>query len=137
MLLGNQMKNSRIIFLMYHAVLKTGDDGAEIDPQDRAYCVTEQEFLDDLSCVKESDWAFYDSAFESVDRTPLSQNAQWQIGITFDDAWEQHASVAATILKKFKIPAQFFLTTDQIGQSNKLSPEQVKQLSGEIGRAHV
>jgi peptidoglycan/xylan/chitin deacetylase (PgdA/CDA1 family) len=51
------------------------------------------------------------------------------IMITFDDSHEEHFSIAAGILEKYRFQGVFFVMTVCIGKKNYLSPIQIRSLS--------
>lgn len=53
------------------------------------------------------------------------------LALTFDDGYESHSSRVLPILKKYKIPAVFFVALQSIGGKDHLNWEQLRQMSAD------
>lgn len=114
----NQMlryqKRHRLLVLCYHSVIP---DSIPEDPR-TVIAVTATQFEDHLRELKRywhpiSEVHLLKSIQEEV---PLPNHS---VLITFDDGFKNNADYAAPLLKKYEIPAVFFLTAGLIG-TNKL-----------------
>ncbi len=106
--------------LMYHGIQDSEDDPGHYDP---VYNVTHQQFSDQLDWLKDNgykactlDDAFALSATEKV------------VVITFDDGDITNFTAALPQLVKRSMSAEFYITTDWIGNEFSMSADQLREL---------
>jgi peptidoglycan/xylan/chitin deacetylase (PgdA/CDA1 family) len=101
---------SNAIILMYHRV-----DHVQCDPWELN--VTPENFEFQLKCLKKNYQVIpMDRFAESVSK---KQNLKKAIAITFDDGYLDNFTHAAPLLKKYNLPATFYITTGNIGTDQK------------------
>lgn len=115
----------RGIVLAYHRVLQRSQAGG-VDP---GMWVDSAVFADHLDYLSES--------FELVS---LDAFGDWIAGktsfrrppcvLTFDDGWLDNYLNAFPLLKRFKAPATIFLATQQVGQPDRLTWAQAREMEG-------
>lgn len=115
-------KNSgRTKILLYHSVVKRDEFEPSLDPADQ--CLTENEFESTLIHLKNNFNIISLDAFFSpnVDKKGIN------VVITFDDGFLNNFTVAYPILKKYDIPATFFITTSFASGEKLLSHTTAKE----------
>lgn len=113
--------------LMYHALEDQDHPAGYVDKGDRIYLLNVCQFREQMSYL-------YRNGFQSFQiKEVLSSEKipEKSVIITFDDGHESNYCLALPILKEFGFKAEFFLTTDWIGKSHYMMPEQIKKLSME------
>ena len=106
--LFSQEKNAASI-LMYHSI---GDNNA-------FFTVREEGFEKQLDFLYQQNFTVI-SLLELIKRIKQKESLAHTVVITFDDGYKDNYDVAFPLLKKYKMPATIFLTTDYIGSSMKL-----------------
>lgn len=106
--LFSQEKNAASI-LMYHSI---GDNKA-------FFTVREEEFEKQLEYVQAHHFDVI-TLSTLLEKMRQNQSLAHTVVITFDDGYKDNYDVAFPLLKKYKMPATIFLTTDYIGSSMKL-----------------
>ncbi len=133
---------------MYHAVLAAGDSGEGLDPQDRAYAVGREDWRAQLDLIQAAPQfapappaTFITAAARAEERcSPAKESSpvaphessgydEYEIALTFDDAWAGHLEVAAPELQSRALGGLFFITTGQVGQPHMLTWEGVRELA--------
>jgi peptidoglycan/xylan/chitin deacetylase (PgdA/CDA1 family) len=109
---------------MYHRVLTPPEVRPDLDP---GMFVTTSAF--------EAHLAFLRDAFEVVD---LETMLEWREGrrtfertpcaITFDDGWADNYTNAFPLLQKYGLPATIFLVTEQVGDADRVTWDQVHEM---------
>ena len=114
-----------IVFLMYHELEIPGKPLCHPEPGYARYAVPEAEFRGQMQFLKDSGYQGV-----SVDQALEFQNGKF-VAITFDDGPETDWLAAAPILRQAGFNATFYITSGWLGQPGHLSPEQLKDLSGQ------
>jgi peptidoglycan/xylan/chitin deacetylase (PgdA/CDA1 family) len=114
----------KLPILTYHR-LSRGNEG-------NRYTVREDEFLRQLDFLSTNNYRciLVDEYYRLFlnQRSKLPRN---HVIITFDDGDESNFHIGLEILKKCNFKATFFITTDFIGKTGYMNPEQIKTLKGE------
>lgn len=97
------------VILMYHRV-----DHVPCDPWELN--VTPENFENQLRCLKKYSII---SMNELAERLSKKENLKNTIAITFDDGYLDNFTNAAPLLKKYNLPATFYITTGNIGTGQK------------------
>lgn len=128
-----EIKSAEIPILAYHTVKNFFYGSSQ---KDYSFNVTPAMFAKQMKYLKDNGYAAIST--ENVvnyfeENVPLPEKP---VVITFDDGWESQYENALPVLKKYGFIATFFITTDDIGEKDFLSWEQVKKLTAmgmEIG----
>lgn len=107
--------------LMYHSVAD-GNNPLSVNPK---------EFEKQIKYLKENNFKF----LNTKDLDDFNKLPNKSVLITFDDGYEDNFIIAAPILKKYKVPAVFFIATGLVGSVNKglkmMDWEEVKTIGSE------
>ncbi|MFK8068364.1 MAG: polysaccharide deacetylase family protein [Gammaproteobacteria bacterium] len=106
--------------LMYHGIQDSEDEPGHYDP---VYNVTHQQFSDQLDWLKNNDY----KACTLDDALKLSATEKVVV-ITFDDGDITNYTAAFPQLMKRAMPAEFYITTDWIGNEYSMSADQLREL---------
>ena len=108
--------------LMYHGIHSDAHSRGRYDP---VYSVTPDEFVTQL------DW-LVDNSYRSVRLHHLTQGADnaKDIVISFDDGDVSNAEVALPLLRERGMVAEFFVTSDFVGQAGMLTTTDLHALVG-------
>lgn len=122
--------------LMYHGLHASSDDRGRYDP---VYSVRPDDFGRQLDWLLEQGYCGV-----RLDQVDASQRqGKRPVVITFDDGDVSNVEVALPMLLERGMTAEFFITSDFIGQAGMLSAEGVRALSaagmgvGSHGRSHA
>lgn len=105
--------------LMYHALHTSGADASHFDP---VYSVAPSTFAAQL------DWLCA-NGYRSVRLDDTVQTSAKSIVISFDDGDITNLTVALPLLRERGMVAEFFVTSDFIGQSGMLTAQDVRTLA--------
>jgi peptidoglycan/xylan/chitin deacetylase (PgdA/CDA1 family) len=97
------------IILMYHRV-----DHVQCDPWELN--VSPENFEHQLKCLKKYNVIGMSELTESISE---NKNLKNSIALTFDDGYLDNFTHAAPLLKKYNLPATFYITTGNIGTDQK------------------
>lgn len=118
--------------LMYHALHGESFPHESIEGRDNFYAVAESDFEKQLSFLESlADCRilkFCDAAlgFSEKETRDCVGNV---ISITFDDSYESNYNIAFPSLKRHKMPATFFITVGEVGEQNRVSWDQLDEMS--------
>jgi peptidoglycan/xylan/chitin deacetylase (PgdA/CDA1 family) len=124
------MRETGVVFLMYHELEVPGRPLARTDPGYMRYVVRLPDFRLQMEMLQRQAWRGL-----SVGGT-LDTFSQKTVTITFDDGCESDLLYAAPILRELNFGATFYITTGFLGKPGHLSQSQVRELGGlgfEIG----
>ncbi len=112
--------------LMYHGIHNSEDEAGHFDP---VYSVTHQQFAEQL------DW-LQDNGYKActLDQASSAANDEKIVVITFDDGDITNFTTAMPQLTERSMPAEFYITTDWIGNEFSMSADQLRKLD-EAGMA--
>ena len=108
------MPHSRTTILLYHRV-------AAVHPDPWGLCVTPEHFEQHLEVLGRH-------RCERLDRVNTPWRHDPAIVVTFDDGYADNLLVAAPLLKRYGVPATFFITTGGIGSSQEFWWDQLEQI---------
>ncbi|HEY3519743.1 MAG TPA: polysaccharide deacetylase family protein [Rhodanobacteraceae bacterium] len=111
------MNRPRLPVLMYHGLHEAAD--ARLDP---VYSVTPAEFAAQL------DW-LRDHGFRTVRLDKPADVGDRSVVISFDDGDATNRAVALPLLAERSMVAEFFITSDFIGQPGMVSEDEVRELA--------
>jgi peptidoglycan/xylan/chitin deacetylase (PgdA/CDA1 family) len=104
---------------MYHGIHNHADDEGYFDP---VYSLTEKQFEEQLAWLDAHD-------YQAVTLPEaLSNQFQKPVVISFDDGDISNYNKALPLLKKFGMRAEFYVTTDWIGNKNSMSAAHINEL---------
>jgi peptidoglycan/xylan/chitin deacetylase (PgdA/CDA1 family) len=112
-----------LVYLMYHEIELAGRALCQSQPGYVRYIVTESDFRNHLSHLKNNDWTGM-----SVEQALSSPRAPGVV-FTFDDGCETDLITVAPLLKEAGFGGTFYITVGFLGQRGYLSPPQVRGLS--------
>ena len=115
------MKNKSYSVLMYHGVHDHQDDPGNYDP---VYSVTKNEFVKQLSWIKENGYKTI-LLSDAIKETP----GEKQIVLSFDDGDISNYNIAFPLLLEYGMCAEFFVTTNRIDKPEGLTTDQIKEMS--------
>jgi peptidoglycan/xylan/chitin deacetylase (PgdA/CDA1 family) len=113
------MTDDRLPVLMYHGLHADGSDPGRFDP---VYSVTPLEF------VRQLDW-LRANGYRSVRLDDAGSVGGKSIVISFDDGDVSNVAVALPLLRERSMVAEFFITSDFIGQPGMLTAQDVRALA--------
>lgn len=120
------------VVLMYHALYSNDAELEKIDPEDRPYAVSVDDFREQLAML------------QSVDTNLLKVDAdQPDAVVTFDDGHVSNYDIALPMLAERRLPAYFFVTSDFVdSRKHFCSTPQLRELHaagmivGSHGKTH-
>jgi peptidoglycan/xylan/chitin deacetylase (PgdA/CDA1 family) len=130
MLMDILMRESRVVFLMYHELETPGRTLCHPEPGYVRYIVRASDFRAQMELLRNEGWKGL-----SVGGA-VSSFAHRTTAITFDDGCETDLLAAAPILREFNFGATFYITSGWSGQPGYLSHSQIRELASlgfEIG----
>jgi peptidoglycan/xylan/chitin deacetylase (PgdA/CDA1 family) len=110
--------------IMYHAISKETKSNKYII--DEKQLLRQLEYLSDQKYTSISALDYYRSLID-----PLCKIPEKSVVITFDDGHESDFTIALPLLKKYNFTANFFVTTDWIGKTGYMNPNQLRSLRKE------
>lgn len=113
------MSRARLPVLMYHG-LHAGE--ADAGRFDAVYSVAPQVFVAQLDWLRQN-------GFRSVRLDDATQDAGKPVVISFDDGDVSNVRVALPLLRERGMVAEFFITSDFIGQPGMLTAGEVRELA--------
>lgn len=114
--------NPRVVILMYHRI--TAGDAGNIYERSRA------DFENDLKYLTDNNIQVI--GFKDLDRIVAAEEELRTHAaiITFDDGDHSWLTIVAPLLKKYRMPATFFLWAGKMGMNSFLSWDEVELMSG-------
>jgi len=106
--------------LMYHGIQNSEDEAGHFDP---VYSVTHQQFKDQLNWLQDNDYKAC-----TLDQANSAANDEKIVVITFDDGDITNFTSALPQLIERSMPAEFYITTDWIGNEFSMSADQLRKL---------
>ncbi len=106
--------------LMYHGIQDSEDEPGHFDP---IYNVTHKQFKEQLDWLQDNDY----KACTLNDATEMATKEKVVI-ITFDDGDITNFTAALPQLIQRSMPAEFYITTDRIGNEVSMSADQLRKL---------
>lgn len=106
---------------MYHGIQDSEDAPGHFDP---VYSVTHQQFEEQLDWLQSNGYKAV--TLEQAESTSTDEKL---IIITFDDGDITNFTSAFPRLQAHQMPAEFYITTDWIGNEFSMSPDQLRELS--------
>ena len=115
------VENPRVVILMYHRIT-AGDAG-------NVYERSEADFEDDLKYLADKNIQVI--GFNDLDRIVAGEEELRTHAaiITFDDGDHSWLTIVAPLLKKYRVPATFFLWAGKMGMNSFLSWDEVEMMS--------
>jgi len=115
------VENPRVVILMYHRIT-TGDAG-------NIYERSKADFEDDLKYLADNNIKVI--GFSDLDRIVAGEEELRTHAaiITFDDGDHSWLTIVAPLLKKYRVPATFFLWAGKMGMNSFLSWDEVEMMS--------
>src|SRR5690348_1878006 len=113
------MRDNGLPVLMYHALHVDGSDSAHLDP---VYSVTAAEFAAQL------DW-LHANGYRTVRLDDPQETSAKRVVISFDDGDASNVTIALPLLRERGMVAEFFITSDFIGQPGMLTAQDVRTLA--------
>ena len=110
----------RFPIVMYHGIQDSEDDPGHFDP---VYSVTHQQFIEQLDWLKDNNYKAC-TLETAAERT----NTEKVVVITFDDGDITNFTSALPQLVERSMPAEFYITTDWIGNEFSMSADQLCKL---------
>lgn len=104
---------NRIVILMYHALYDSEADRSRIEPVDRPYALSAQQFERQMQLLQQHDIRVLSPRVLEPDSGDTAPAAG--VVISFDDGHASNAELALPILQRSGVTAAFFLTTGFIG----------------------
>lgn len=114
-----------IPILMYHYVREVAE---ELDPMGFRLSVTPERFAEQMEWLHDNDYTpvRLDQLAACLRNTEPCPDRL--VALTFDDGYEDSASAALPILKRYRFPATFFIVPAFVDQPGYMSWEQIEQL---------
>lgn len=111
--------NSNVIILLYHRIADVASDPWSL-------CVTPNNFEEHLRILKK-----YNFSFPTLGKIQQSSNFNSEkrnVAITFDDGYADNFTYAMPILRKYNIPATFFIVSGVIGSREEFWWDHLERL---------
>ncbi len=106
--------------LMYHGIQDSEDEAGHFDP---VYSVTHQQFTEQLGWLKDNGYKAC-----TLEQAKSAANDEKTVVITFDDGDITNFTAALPQLTECSMPAEFYITTDWIGNEFSMSADQLRKL---------
>jgi len=128
------MKNT-IPILMYHGI-NDKSNRYSFSKIDSVYSITEELFEEQMSFISNNNFTVL-SIHDLISLKEKNKDIpDKSLVITFDDGHESNYTVGYPILKKFKFPADIFITTNYIDKKNYLKKHQIIAMHNERFSIH-
>lgn len=129
-----KMKRSPPVILMYHGVTASQRAGGAAGNHDGKHLAFEV-FAEHLRLLRRTRRVVpLHQMVESLAHGEVRDN---EVAITFDDGYENNATVAAPLLADFRMPAAFFLTTGLVGTDEAIWTDKVEMAFDRTARRTV
>lgn len=94
------------------------------------YDVAAEPFERQLEYLKRNyDLVTVNSIVDDARHSQIYKSYKPKIALTFDDGYENHYSIVYPLLKKHRIPAAFFLTTEYVAKKDMLDWDQIIEMA--------
>lgn len=116
----------KVPILVYHSVRPIYDGMSD---EVKQFTVTPESFESQLQYLRDSGYfaVSFDDLVDAMEgKRILPANS---VVITLDDGWQNQYIYAFPLLRKYNMPATFFIFTNAIGHTNYLTWNQVRELS--------
>jgi peptidoglycan/xylan/chitin deacetylase (PgdA/CDA1 family) len=121
-----RVETARVPILLYHHIQDLPSDASD---SLRRWTLTPDQFVEHMEWVAQQGFDVITMAQMNEHLkhgTPLPAHP---IILTFDDGWKDNYTAVLPILRKYRFPATFFITTESVGHSAFVTWEELKVMS--------
>lgn len=113
--------NNDVVSIMYHDVTRNPFLYSQ-------YRISVSAFEEDIKSFLDKGYTFL-KASELTEENIYNRQESKFVAITFDDGYESFYTEIFPILKKYNVPATFYILTSQINKNNHLTTAQLQELA--------
>lgn len=123
------LNTDRVPILLYHSIIRSSEYCDICTGTVKIFSISEDRFEEQMKYLYQQGYKTIspDELLDCLDKKILLPSKP--VMLTFDDGCLSNYTIAYPILKKLGFAAIFFITTNWVGQSNRLTWENIKEMN--------